>query len=373
VATIDGQPAFLPPPLPTAVDLSRDSVRALDRAALALGELKGAGQWMSNPYLLIRPFLRREAVLSSKIEGTQASLSDLIVFEAEAEVPRSPMPEDVHEVANYVRAVELGLASTYPPTLGLIEELHASLLRGVRGETATPGAFRRLQNWIGQAGSPIEQASYVPPPPAHLDAALEQLESYLGSDVDIPPLVRIALAHYQFEAIHPFLDGNGRVGRLLITLMLVGERLVSQPLLYLSAFFERNRAMYYERLAGMSMHARQDEWITFFLEGVHEQARDAVARARRLFELHRTYQQRLQTARGSALPLRLVDQLFLSPAITVPQARETLGVTYRAAAQHVTRLEDAGILREITGRERNRLYVATEVLSLLESDRAEEI
>jgi Fic family protein len=198
--------------------------------------------------------------------------------------------------------------------------------------------------------------------------ALIAMESFLRAPSSLPTLARIALTHYQFEAIHPFRDGNGRVGRLLVTLLLVGEGLVRQPLLYLSAFFERRRTEYYQRLAAVSLHGEADEWIGFFLEGVQEQARDAVERSGRLFSLHRDYQRRLQTARGSALVTRLVELIFANPAISVTQAQRELGVTYRAAALHVARLVEEGILVEVTHRERNRVYVAPEVLRLLEAD-----
>jgi Fic family protein len=278
VKTIRDQWAYTPPPLPDDLELSRPTIVALEKAAHALGDLNGAGQWMENPYLLIRPFLRREAVLSSKIEGTQASLSDLVVYEASPTTPPS-MPEDVREVVNYVHAVDMGLrAPLQRPSLSLIRQLHRTLMTGVRGQERSPGEFRTDQNWIGRPGSPIEEASYVPPPPLAMQDALIEMESYLRSPTSMPTLAKIALAHYQFEAIHPFWDGNGRVGRLLVTLLLVGEGLVRQPLLYLSAFFERRRDEYYRRLAAASLDGEADEWIGFFLDGVHEQTRNAVAR-----------------------------------------------------------------------------------------------
>jgi Fic family protein len=201
-----------------------------------------------------------------------------------------------------------------------------------------------------------------------MHGALTSLEEYLRRPTNVTPLVRIALVHYQFEAIHPFRDGNGRVGRLLITLLLMRERLIREPLLYLSAYFERNRGGYYDHLAAVSREGDRDSWIRYFLEGIHEQARDAVERTRRLFSLQRAYHQRLQTPRGSALPLRLIDALFANPAITVPQAQQLLGVTYRAAAQHVARLVDGGMLRQAGNRDRNRVYVAGEILQLLEGE-----
>lgn len=356
--------AFVPPPLPTAIDLSQSTVVALADASAALGRLSGVGQWMPNPYLLIRPFLRREAVLSSRIEGAQASLSDVMLYEAS---PARPQPHsDVREVVNYVSALEAALSSTVPIGLAAVRELHRILMTGVRGQERSPGEFRRDQNYIAQAGAPIEDATYVPPPVLHMQSALEAFEAYLASDTQMPLLAKIGLSHYQFEAIHPFLDGNGRVGRLLVSLLLVRRGLIGQPLLYLSAYFERERNEYYTRLGQASKSGDLDGWLRFFLTGVSEQAIDAVTRASRLFQLRERYHQSLHAARASSLPLQLVDQLFMSPYLTIPQARDHLGVTYRGASLNISKLVDAGILRELTGRERNRVFVAEEILRFLE-------
>jgi Fic family protein len=364
-----GQWAYVPPSLPTEIDLSREAIMAMSAADRAIGALDGIGGWMPNPYLLVQPFLHREAVLSSRIEGTQASLSDLAVFEAA--VPAPGLPPDVREVANYVKALEFALAPErdLPISMRLFQRLHEVLMEGVRGQDQRPGEFRTIQNYIGRPGSRIEDASYVPPPPQQMMESLYDFERFLHSPTTLPPLVRLAMTHYQFEAIHPFRDGNGRVGRLLVALLLVEERLISQPLLYLSAFFEAHRGAYYERLSAVSQNGDWDAWIRFFLQAVAEQATDAVERARRLLALRDTYHGRLQAARASALPMKLVDGLFMSPVVTVVGAMHELDVTHRAASLIVDKLVNAEILTPMTpGLARNRLYFAMEILDLLQRE-----
>lgn len=356
--------AFVPPPLPPEVTLDPELVSALSEADRNLGLLAGAGEWWPNPHLLIRPFMRREAVLSSRIEGTQASVADLVLFEAS---PRASSAPDVREVANYVRALELGVREdrALPISLRLMRELHGELMADVGGAHLTPGEFRTSQNWIGPPGCTLNQATFVPPPPEDMRDALDAFEKYLHKESDLPPLIRLAIAHYQFEAIHPFLDGNGRVGRLLVTLLLDEWKLLPQPLLYLSAFFDRRRSEYYQLLLGVSVAGNWGDWITFFLTGIAEQSTDVVDRARRLFALRERYRAELHSARSSALPLKLVDFLFEQPAVTVAQARDLLDVSPRAARMNVAKLEEAGIVREFTKKARNRIYIAPEILDLL--------
>lgn len=308
--------------------------------------------------------MRREAVLSSRIEGTQASVADLVLFEAS---PKASDVSDVREVANYVRALELGVNEdrALPISLRLMRDLHAQLMAGARGVHLTHGEFRTSQNWMGPPGCTLNDATFVPPPPEDMRDALDFFEKYLHAPSNLPPLVRLAVVHYQFEAIHPFLDGNGRVGRLLISLLLQEWGLLPQPLLYLSAFFERRRSEYYQLLLGVSQKGNWNDWIAYFLTGVSEQSTDVVERARRLFALRERYRAELHSARSSALPLRLVDYLFERPAVTVAQARQVLGVTPRAARMNVVKLERAGIVEEFTGQARNRIYVAKEILDLL--------
>src|SRR5436309_5025335 len=314
--------AFVPQPLPPALEIDWDLANTLSEADRSLSELSGVARTLPNPHLLIAPFVRREAVLSSRIEGTQAGFSDLLFFEA---APSAKPPiEDVKEVANYVSALEHGLArlKDLPVSLRLIREMHERLMHGVRGDTMTPGEFRRSQNWIGPPGCTLADAAFVPPPVAEMTQALRDFEKYLHEPPVLPPLVRLALIHYQFEAIHPFLDGNGRIGRLLITLLLCAEGLLPQPLLYLSAYFERHRLEYYRLLLAVSQSGGWSEWICFFLRGVAEQSNDAIRRSDRLLQLMQDYRERLQSARTSALLLQLVDRLFMTPATTVARTAE---------------------------------------------------
>lgn len=368
VQATQGYLAFVPHPLPPRIDLTWGLVRRLSEADRALSELAGVARNFPNPHLLINPFVRREAVLSSRIEGTMASLSDLFLFEA-AEV-REPNPPDVREVATYVDALEYGLArlGQLPLSLRLIREIHARLMAGVRGQERTPGEFRALQNWIGPPGASLLDATFVPPPVPEMHEALDAFERFLHAEPVLPPLIRLALIHYQFEAIHPFLDGNGRVGRLLVSLLLCHERLLPQPLLYLSAFFERRRPDYYGLLLAVSRRGDWPEWIEFFLQGVAEQSRDAIRRAGLLLDLWRDYRGRFEHARSSALLLRLVDYLFEHPFLSMPTASRLLGVTYRSAELNVQKLVRAGVLQERTGLRRNRIYLAPAVLEILAAE-----
>lgn len=361
--------AYVPAPLPPEIGWTESTVSRLSAADRAIGLLAGTARSLPNPHLLIGSFIRREAVLSSRIEGTQASLTDLYLFEARPE--SAPITSDVREVANYVKAVEHGLArlTTLPMSKRLIREMHGILMRGVRGQERTPGEFRRTQNWIGPPGCTLSDASFVPPPPEEMHACLDEFERFLHAASSLPPLVRMALIHYQFEAIHPFLDGNGRIGRLLITLLLCAERVLPEPLLYLSAFIERHRSTYYECLSAVSRRGAWDEWVEFFLRGVTDESIDAVERAGRLIDLRTRYRETLQRARASALLLRLVDSLFDLPAITAASARTLLGVTPRAAHLNIEKLVRAGVLREATGMARNRVWVADEIMKTIEQDR----
>lgn len=322
---------------------------------------------LPNPHLLIRPFVRREAVLSSRIEGTVTNLAQLLLFEAEP-TNRSSSP-DVNEVINYVRAMEHGLNTLedLPVSLRLIRGVHAQLMEGVRGQSSNIGEFRVVQNYSVGLGQSIEQARYVPPPAPEMKQALEDLERFLHSSTDIPFLVQLALIHYQFEAVHPFEDGNGRIGRLLLSLLMVERDYLSQPLLYLSGYLEKNRDTYMDCLLRVSQRSDWVSWINFFLEGVASQARDAVIRSERLMNLWQDYRRRLQEVRSSPLMLQLVDMLFSSPAVTAPYVEHVLGVTQASARRTIQRLEKDGILREATGQRRNRVYIATEVFEILDS------
>ena len=365
VKTSRGFFAFVPAPLPPAIRYDDALVLALSRADSALSELSGLGRLMPNPHLLIAPYVRKEAVLSSKIEGTSTELSELLRDEAAgSEVPARD-PEDVREVRNYVNALEYGVKrlKSLPLSLRLVRELHAHLMRGVRGNSATPGEFRRSQNWIGSSGSTPETATYVPPPVEEMTECLNAWERFLHERDSLPDLVGCAMMHEQFEAIHPFLDGNGRVGRLLITLFLIERKRLSQPLLYLSAYIERNRDRYYELLQGVRTRGDWRSWILYFLHGVAEISTEAVERAGRLTELRERLRDKL-ASHGNAV--RLLDELFRNPYVTVARAQKLLAVSNPTARQAVKRLADAGILHETTGREWGKLYLAKPILKVLD-------
>ncbi len=306
--------------------------------------------------------------MSSRIEGTQATLEDIYQYEA-GELPYAASSSDAREVHNYVVALDYGLArlNTLPVSLRLIRELHEQLMRGARGDLWTPGEFRRTQNWIGPAGSTLETAPYVPPPVDEMTEALHDLERYAHASSDLPPIVRVGLIHYQFEAIHPFLDGNGRVGRLLIILLLCQWDLLPQPILYLSNYFEKYRSEYYARLLEVSQRGRWEEWLSFFLTGVRDQSRDAAIRFRALHSLREKYYQAFEGYSKSARLQSLVDFLFEHPIVTIRLVQEGLSLAdYKTAQRYIVKLQDAGILNEITGRSRNRLFRANEIFRMIE-------
>jgi Fic family protein len=350
------------------VDL--DLLGALSAASQAVGELGGLGRTLPNPQLLINPFVRREAVLSSRIEGTQADIAQVYAFEAgQLSLPgfEAPSPSsDVQEVVNYVHALEYGLEAIRDRaiSLHLMRELHELLMTGVRGQYMNIGAFREEQNWIGPPGCEIEDARFVPPPARELMVALDSLERYIHREDQYPALIRIGLIHYQFETIHPFLDGNGRIGRLLISLLLIHWKLIPLPLLYLSAFFERHRQEYNDRLLAVSEHGAWNEWLLFFLRGVTELSRDAGDKVKRLQDVQKDWRERLSHARGSS-PLLLAEHLFSLPVITIPAAVKVLGVTYPAAQQNVQKLVDVGILRRVGDAQYGKVYVADEILHIV--------
>ena len=336
----------------------------LSAADRAIGRLAGEGRRLPNPHLLIRPFVRKEAVLSSRIEGTQATLGELLAAEAGAAVERSPA--DLREVGNYVVALEYALErlETLPMSLRLVREMHECLMRGVLGDASTPGEFRRSQNWIGAPGCTLNEATYVPPPPSDLMPCLRAWESFLHDDT-LPPLVHAALVHAQFEAVHPFLDGNGRVGRLLITLLLVTRGVIPSPLLYLSAYFEATREQYYARLLGVTAEGEWEEWLVYFLKGVELQSEDAVERIQRLDALLERWKDEL-TGERSRLPERALDLFFENPFWTVGGVAERLGSAFTTAQRAIDRLEAIGVLARVGERRRNRVYCADAILDVLE-------
>ena len=364
VPTIGGQRAFVPHPLPRRVELDSALVLRLDGASRAVATLAGVAETLQNPDLLIRPFVRREAVLSSIIEGTEASVSDLFLHEAKG----FRRPEgDVREVANYVRALERGimLLDRLPISLRLINQLHSVLMRGVRGQEKRPGELRTEQVWIGPPGTPIEEARYIPSPGNLLRDLIFNLETFVNDDLEMPPLVKCALLHYQFEAIHPYSDGNGRIGRLLIVLFLLTTGVLPKPLLYLSAYFERDRREYYDQLFRVSATGDWQTWIGYFLDGVAEQANDALVRSRSVRAMHETYRDELHRRRESGNALLLLDLLFENPIMTAPLAADRLEITRTGARRLLERLVETGIVAERDGWP--RLYVAEELLNLIEA------
>jgi Fic family protein len=353
----EGYRAFIPEPLPpTPAVIFDDKMKtALSRADRALGRLDGSIETLPHPELFLSMFVRREAVLSSQIEGTQASLSDVI--KAEAAVSDRARPSDVIEVQNYMEAMEAGttLLAKLPISTRLITELHRVLMTDVRGEYQNPGEIRESQNWIGPAGCTLRDALFVPPPRGEVQRLLGQLENFLHDESPLPPLIRIGLAHAQFETIHPFLDGNGRVGRLLITLFLVEKTLLRHPVLYLSYYFKKYRAEYYDRLQGIRDDGDWERWLLFFLEGVAQVANLAAETAQKVLRLREDHRQKIIDTfeRAAAAPLRTLDKLYALPITSANIVMGDVGTSYPTANNIVQQLAKIGILKEITGQRRN--------------------
>ncbi len=356
-----GYRAFLPSPLPPDPPISTEGnlgVR-LSRADRALGRLDGSMVTLPNPDLLIYMYVRKEAVLSSQIEGTQSSLQDLLAVEADLYEARE-VPRDVDEVINYVAAMKFGIErlTTLPLSIRLIREIHERLMEGVRGGRLTPGELRRSQNWIGPMGGGIREAVFVPPPPDAVAAALGELEAFLHHRDEIPLLVKIGLAHAQFETVHPFLDGNGRVGRLLITFLLIERGVLTHPVLYLSHYFKRHRQEYYDRLQAIRDHGDWEGWLTFFLEGVEQVSTEATETTRQVLLLREQHRMAITDHLGRAAGNghRVLESLFVRPIVSVSEVQGLIGTGFAAANTLVHNLTDLGILREITGHARNRRF-----------------
>ena len=361
--------AYVPNPLPPKIELDWELANLLSEANIKLGKLSGAGQLLPNPHLLIGPFIRREAVMSSRIENTQSGLDELFLFEvSRTESPRIP---DVQELVNYVNATEYGIERLQhlPISSRLLCEIHKILMDGVRGKHATPGLTRTKQNWIGKPGCTLMEATYVQPPVPEMIACFSDLERYIHSNAKEPALVQCGLIHYQFEAIHPFVDGNGRIGRLLIILLLMEKGLLSQPLLYLSDFFEQYRDTYYELLLNVSQDGDWKSWITFFLRGICQQSEDALLTVQKLLALREEYR---KIAEGSRIPGAvnpLIEHLFGTPIVSISELVKLWESTFPTVQRGVDYLVKKGILREMTGQERNRLFVADEVLNIIMTER----
>ena len=352
--------AFFPAELPPTPSITIDSdlLARLLTAQGALARLDGAIRTIPNVDLFLAMYINREAVLSSRIEGTRSRIEDLLA--AEAKLNNPPQPSDVEEVANYVRALGYGLErlDTLPVSVRLLRELHALLMEGVHGAHMTTGELRRTQNWIGRPNSTLATATFVPPPAYAVPDALANLERFLHSRDDMPLLVRVGIAHVQFEMIHPFLDGNGRVGRLLITLLLSERGELSEPVLYLSEYFENSRDEYYRRLRAVQESADWEGWLRYFLDGVTEVATHSLETARNVLDLREADRNRIVDTfgQGSGNAMRVLEALFRAPIISVTQVTELTGLTRSSANQLVARLTAMGILEEITGQRRNRYF-----------------
>ena len=350
-----GYRAFIPERLPPTEPIVFDSdlLQLLSDADRALGRLDGVATVLPNPDLFVAMYVRHEAVLSSQIEGTQSTLEEVLQYEAH---PRSRKgPKDVEEVVNYVRAMNHGLRrlDTLPLSLRLLREVHQELLQGVRGEHRSPGEFRSTQNWIGPQGCSLGEAEFVPPPPDEMSRALGNLEDFLHSRGALPALAHCAYAHAQFETIHPFLDGNGRVGRLLVTLLLCERNILQRPLLYLSVYLKAHRAQYYDRLQAIRHDGDWEGWLRFFLSGVAEVSRSAAETARAILRLREDHRSAVSS---QATATKLLDLLFDRPIISVRLAEAALDCSYTTAANAISRLQDKGFLEETTGQRRNRLF-----------------
>ena len=357
VSQPSGYRAFIPAPLPPdpPVALDGDLLALLSQADISLGRLDGVVKVIPDPDFFVGMYVRREAVLSSQIEGTQSTLEDLL--EVELDPGAQGRHGDVGDIVNYIAAMNHGLSrlDELPLSLRLIREIHAELLRGGRGSQATPGEFRRSQNWIGPAGASLSQATFVPPPVPEMKQALGDFETFLHSEQQTPLLIMAALAHAQFETIHPFLDGNGRVGRLLITFLLVHCRSLRAPLLYLSYYFKLHRAEYYDRLMAVRISGDWEGWLRFFLRGVAETAEQAADMAEGIFELRERNRTLVMDDTGPN-GLRLLSMLFQRPLVNVNAVSRDLEVSFPTANRLVARFEELGLLREVTGGRRSRLF-----------------
>lgn len=363
-----GYKAFLPASLPPnpPIKIEGELQNLLSNADMSLARLDGLGHILPNASLFIAMYVKKEALLSSQIEGTQASLEDLFEFES------GMKPEninDVAEVVNYVRALNYGMErlQEFPMSLRLIKEIHTVLMEGVRGGEKTPGEFKKTQNWIGPPGCTLKDARFVPPPPHEAEASMGALELYLHQPQQLPVLVDCALIHYLFETIHPFLDGNGRLGRLLITFYLHWKGVMEKPLLYLSYYFRKYRQEYYDRLNMVRDNGDFEQWIAFFLKGVVVTADSAVDAAKQIMELQSRHRNLLwQKKISSPLAVGILEKLFYSPYVSVNDIARDFSISYQAASTLISQLEGAGILKEITGRKRDKRYIYADYLQILE-------
>lgn len=364
VKTLAGYKTFIPNSLPPQIEWSNDLANSLSRADYIVGMLSREGSKLPNPHLLMRPFIMKEAVLSSKIEGTRATLGEVLAHDVGVDVERSP--HELQEIQNYIVALDYGIErlKDFPLSLRVIKELHEKLMRGVRGDHATPGEFRRSQNWIGAPGCTLNTAKYIPPAPEYLMSCLGDFEAFLH-DATLPSLIHIALCHYQFEAIHPFLDGNGRVGRLLISLLLIEKKILPSPLLYLSAFFEATRDEYYKQLYTVSSQGSWSSWLIYFLNGVAIQSSDVLSRAERINNLIINWQI-LVGSRSDGITQDVVKYLAVNPYITAKKIALMMNVAFTTAQRAIEKLQTLQIIAQVSSGKRDRVYCAVQILSILE-------
>ncbi len=372
VRQIEGYGAFIPndlPPIPE-IAIDQEMWNLLSQADRALGRLDGSTDALPNPDLFVFMYVRKEAVLSSQIEGTQASLIDVLEFESQALEPDNP--QDVEEVVNYITAINHGLErlQTMPVSLRLIREIHQALMKGVRGAERSPGEFRRSQNWIGPGGCTLASATYVPPPPHEMLRALDNLERFLHSPQPMPTLIKVGLAHAQFETIHPFLDGNGRTGRLLITFLLCEQNILQRPLLYISYYFKLYRAKYYDRLQAVRDRGDWEGWLKFFLRGVYEVAQEAALTARQIVNLKEEHRQLVLSRMGrkAGNSIAVLESLYFKPIFTVEHVANITNLSYPNANALIKQLIDIGLFQEITGQKRNRAFSYAPYLAVFQDN-----
>ena len=370
-----GYRAFVPAPLPPnpPVHITGELQALLSQADLALGRLDGSIQTLPQPDLFVLMYIRKEAVLSSQIEGTQSSLQDLLAAEARIFAPNRP--NDVDEVVNYISAMNHGISrlSELPVSIRLIREIHTKLLQGVRGSHLTPGEVRTSQNWIGPAGCTLHEALFVPPPPHQVMQDMSQLERFIHADTALPLLVKIGLVHAQFETIHPFLDGNGRVGRLLITFLLCEQKVLLKPVLYLSYFFKQQRQQYYEELQSIRDNGTWEQWLTFFLSGIVKVSGQATETARRILALREEHRRVITDnfGRTAGNGHRVLEYIYRHPIVSVGDVQGLTETTYPAANDLVARLVKHGILHEFTGQARNRRFMYKSYIDLFHDTESE--
>lgn len=359
-----GYESFIPESLPPEINWTPQLIRSLSDADRLIGQLSGEGKQLPNPHLLMRPFIKREAVLSSRIEGTQATLGELLANDAGASVNRSP--DDLREVGNYVKALDHGIQrlESLPLSLRLICEIHEKLMEGVRSDFATPGQFRKSQNWIGPGGCTLQNATYIPPSPEVLMDCLGEWEKFLHNP-NVPPLVQAGLLHYQFEAIHPFLDGNGRVGRLLIILFLFERKVLAAPLLYLSAFFEATRSEYYGRLLAVSQNSEWNLWLEYFLNGIARMSEDALNRAERINLLIQNWRKEIAGQKPKIL-FDVIGLLAENPFWTTKKIAERFDVAFTTAQRTINLLQEKQIISQIDQAQRDRVFCATAIMDILD-------